>query len=219
MRARPTSQSCACLFATSAFIAGCASGPTDIVMVNAVHLPYSYASPVTNDIFDAARPFDHPAIQNLRVCTLRMDETVQLTRNAAGGLFDVRTPDNVANGTFQAALIEAGGACHANNRVQKIEITLNQGLAVMTPTTAGQARALINSEVTTLFVNVSGPYVAVANSPYLSFTLERVDTNPQRARSRGTFRLMAPYVDGVSLLLIDGSFNLRAYQFNPTFVP
>lgn len=189
--------------------AGCANGPADVVFVNAVRLPHTYASPVTSEIFDATRPFDHPAVQRFAVCTLRMDETTALTPDVAGGLFDVRVPDNVDNANLQVALTDAGGgSCSYGQRVLKMDIRLNPGLRLMTPTTAAFATLLVD-----------GDGIFSAASPYVLFTLERVDPGPSVARSRGVFKLLAPSPDGTSSLLAEASFYLRSFQYNPTFVP
>jgi hypothetical protein len=189
-------------------LGGCASGPQDVMLVASVRLPYALSDFRAGEIFDAARPLDHRYVPpNSLVCTSSLLPSEAITRRVGGGLFDVRETDRIDSGTLQAALQPAGGACPPDIRPLKLEAVLNPGLALQTPTGAGVARVLIGNDVLT------------TDGGFFRFTLEHLDVSQSRARSRGVFKLMTSLPGETSLLYMEGSFNLRDFEFNGAFLP
>ena len=188
-------------------LGGCASGPQDVMLVASVRLPYALSDSRAAEIFAAVRPLQHPLIGNSTVCTSSLLAGATITSRVDGGLFDVREFDRIDSGTLQAALQPASGPCPADAQPLKLEAVLRPGLALTTPTSAGVARVLAGNDV------------LATEAGFLLFTLERVDTSLSRARSRGVFRLMASRRGEASLLYMEGSFNLRDFEFNGAFLP
>lgn len=188
-------------------LGGCASGPQDVVLVASVRLPYSLSDARAARVFDSIRPLDDPLIVNSRVCTLSLLPSQAITNRVDGGLFDVREFDRIDSGTLQVALQRASGSCSPDSQPPKLEVVLTPGLALQTPTSAGFARVLIGNEVLT------------TEPGFLLFTLEHVDTSISRARSRGVFKLMVARRNEASVLYMEGSFNLRDFNFNGAFLP
>lgn len=188
-------------------LGGCASGPQDVLLVASVRLPYALTDSRASAVFDAARPLSHPFVGNAVVCTSSLLLSQAITNRVDGGLFDVREFDRIDSGILQAALQPAGGRCPDETQPLKLEVALSRGLALQTPTSAGVARVLIVNDV------------LATETGFLSFTLENVDTSISRARSRGVFKLMVSRRGEASLLYMEGSFNLRDFDFNGAFLP
>ena len=189
-------------------LGGCASGPQDVMLVASVRLPYALSDARAGEIFADARPLDHRYVPlNSIVCTSSLLPGAAITNRVDGGLFDVREFDRIDSGTLQAVLQPAGGACPADTQPLKLEAVLGRGLALRTPTSAGAARVLVGNDV------------LATETGFLLFTLENVDTSISRARSRGVFKLMTSRPGETSLLYMEGSFNLRDFESNGTFLP
>jgi hypothetical protein len=198
---------CTLLLVAALALGGCASGPQDVMLVASVRLPYALSDSRAGEVFAAVRPLQHPLIGNSIVCTSSLLPSEPVTRRVDGGLFDVREFDRIDSGTLQAVLQPAGGPCPSAAQPLKLEAVLNPGLALGTPTSAGVARVLVGNDV------------LATETGFLLFTLEHVDTSISRARSRGVFRMMTGRRGEASVLYLEGSFNLRDFEFDGAFMP
>jgi len=189
-------------------LGGCASGPQDVMLVASVRLPYALTDARASAVFASPRPLDHPFVGNSIVCTSSLLPGATITNRVDGGLFDLREFDRIDSGTLQSALQPAGRPCPLDAQSLKLEIALDRGLALATPTAAGTARVLVGTNV-----------LVVTEPGFLLFTLEHVDTSLSRARSRGVFKLMASRPGEAAVLYMEGSYNLRDFEFNGAFLP
>ncbi len=196
----------------AALIGACAT-PQDVLLLNAARLPYALGDPRAFQIFNAPQPLRHPEVVRLSppariVCTLALNPAVAITADASGGLLDIRQPPVIDNADLQAALQRAdGNPCPADTFVDAIHFNLRPGLVVGTPTTVGEARLRIGADIWT------------TPQGFFVFTLDRVDLSASPVRSSGTFKGMAERAGDPRLLLVEGSFFLRDFDFNGTFLP
>jgi hypothetical protein len=199
----------------SALLVGCASGPRDVVLLNSgaplMPIARPEADRLARAIYNSPNMFDHGLLRGNQICTRGMDTTVRI-RSASGGLFDVREPNNVDSGNFQVALTGTGGP-PCGHAITKIDIELPRGLRVGRPS-LGVARVL----------TVDGG-VWTSDGNLFNFVLENVDTSVYPARSRGVFKFAArpntrPGVPrDIRMMFVEGSFNLREFDFDPRFIP
>ena len=167
------------------------------------------AFPATNPLEDSSRL---AAASLGQTCSVAGDHTVQVRSGVSAGLFDLREPDNVNNGTLQAALKRVDGSterCSSEAEIVKIQIDLARGLEIRVPTSSADIRVL-----------TADGAVWEAGSAQSQFILERVDLSlaPSRAALRRSSswrtRRGTPRV-----LLVSGSFRLPEHDSNPAFFP
>ena len=196
----------------SALMVGCASRPRDVVLLNSgaplMPITRPEADRLARAIYNTPNMFDHGLLRGNQVCTRGMNTTVRI-RSASGGLFDVREPNNVDSGNFQAALTGTGGP-PCGHAVTKIDIELPRGLRVGRPS-GGVARLL-----------TADGAVWTSDGNLFNFVLENVDTSVYPARSRGVFKFAARPTSmprDIRMMFVEGSFNLREFDFDPSFIP
>jgi len=177
------------------------------------------AAVTTREFADLAFPATNPLEESTRVaaanlaqsCSVAGNNQIEVSPGVRTGLFDLREPDNVNNGTLQAVLRRVDGStepCNSEAEIVKIQIELLRGLEVRVPTSNADIR-----------VQTADGAVWEAGSAQSQFILERVDLSFAPSRSSATFKFVATRRGTPRVLLVSGSFRLPEHDSSRAFFP